>query len=131
MSEIGDRIKALRIANHRTQSEVADYLGITVTGYNNLEYGKTVNLKLSHAQKLAELYNISVNDIYGGAGTREITIRDAMENQPEALVGVTKNMMEQIIALKGIIEEQRRIISDQRYLLEKCLEGKAGSGDGG
>jgi transcriptional regulator with XRE-family HTH domain len=119
MTKLAERLRSLRLANHRTQTEVAVHIGITLNGYANLEYGKTVNLKMSHAKKLAELYGISVNEIYGGAGSRELAIREAMDEQPEVMVGVAKNMMEQIQALKVIVEEQRKTIEDLRYIIEQ------------
>lgn len=56
------RIKNLRLENQKLQKDIATYLGIDVSTYNKYEKG-TRNLSVDVVSKIAEYYNVSVNDL--------------------------------------------------------------------
>ncbi len=58
------RIKELRIDKDMTQEEVANYLGIKQTVYSRYETGKN-DMKPEHIVRLAKLYNVSTDYIFG------------------------------------------------------------------
>lgn len=59
-----DKLKELRIKNHLSQRQVAQYLEITPQSYFNYENGK-FEPSISGLKKLATLYNISIDNLVG------------------------------------------------------------------
>lgn len=64
-----ERLKALRKARQLTQSDVASYLGITVSAYGNYELGQR-EPDLATLNKLAEYFDVSVDYILGRTDER-------------------------------------------------------------
>ena len=56
------RVKHYRLDNKKSQQEVADYLGIDISTYNQYEKGSR-KLNNEVVRKIAEYYNIKVSDI--------------------------------------------------------------------
>lgn len=61
--EIPAILYQLRTLNKLSQENVAEELGVDYTTYARYEKGKT-DLKLSHAQKLAQLYGLTLDELY-------------------------------------------------------------------
>lgn len=59
-----DRIRELRIDNDMSQQEVANYIGMSQTGYSKYETGDTTP-PAETLIRLAKLYNTSVDYILG------------------------------------------------------------------
>ena len=66
-------LKEMRIKNRKTQKEVADKIGITVTYLSLMETGKK-NPSDSVKKKLAKEYKVQVFDIYKALEKQATTI---------------------------------------------------------
>lgn len=129
---INENIREIRRKKDIPLKEAAWVLDISVQAYQKLENGK-IKVQLEHINKLATLFEMNPLEIvtYPYQVSVLETLRDVAENSPwiHHLPPKEDNPINTSIKyLEGIIEEQRRIIADQRYLLERCLEGKAGEG---
>lgn len=60
--KVGKRIKQARINRGLTQEEMAEILDISVTHYQNIEYGK-YNIGNNHLAKICNLFNLSADYI--------------------------------------------------------------------
>lgn len=60
--ELKEKLKELRLEHERTQKDVAQGLGIIVQTYQKYESGQR-NPKLKTLMKIAEYYNISINEL--------------------------------------------------------------------
>ena len=69
MKEVGRRIKALRIANHLTQEQVAKHLGIGKQGVYKYEIGEVTNIPLDNIEKMADLFHVSPCYLSGWSDT--------------------------------------------------------------
>ena len=58
-----NKLKSLRAEHDFNQQDIADYLGIQKTTYNNKENGKN-DFTVTEAKQLAELFNSSIDDIF-------------------------------------------------------------------
>jgi transcriptional regulator with XRE-family HTH domain len=65
--EISSILKKLRLQHDYKQTYVADILGIHYTTYGKYESGK-VRLDIEDAKKLADLYNLSLDQFYNFGG---------------------------------------------------------------
>lgn len=52
-----ENLKAARKAKGMTQKQIAEYLGISLTAYQNIEYGKMLG-SIRHWDALEDLFNI-------------------------------------------------------------------------
>ena len=60
MATFGERLKQLRTSKSLTQKEVADFLEITVTAYQNYEYDKR-DMNIKSLTALADYFDVSVD----------------------------------------------------------------------
>lgn len=58
--EVGARIQQARKSRGFTQEEMAEILDISVTHYQNIEYGK-YNIAHNHLSKICNLFNLSAD----------------------------------------------------------------------
>ena len=72
--QLHDKIKALRLRNHKTQQEIADMLCVTRATIYNFEIGRR-KPQIELLEKLAAIYGVDLN--YFAA--RPITANDLME----------------------------------------------------
>lgn len=87
--EIGERIKAARIAAKMTQAELAEKLGVAYQNIGQIESGKR-NPKVDTLQKIADALGVRTSELFGietfdspeefNAKWREITGRSAKES---------------------------------------------------
>jgi len=63
------RLKVLRIEFELTQSDVAQKVGLSTTGYGNIETGKSIP-SLETLIKLADLFNVSLDYLIGRSEER-------------------------------------------------------------
>ena len=64
MATFGERLKQLRIDNQITQKQIADFLGMTVNGYQNYEYDKR-EMNIKTLTILADYFNVSIDYLVG------------------------------------------------------------------
>ena len=64
MSILAERMKELRLEKKMTQTEVADALGLSITGYCGYEYGNR-DPQTATLVKLAQLYHVSTDYLLG------------------------------------------------------------------
>jgi transcriptional regulator with XRE-family HTH domain len=60
---VHEKIKLVRQSKGLTQEEVAEKLNMSVSGYGDIERGDS-DLKLSKLEKIADLFGISINDLF-------------------------------------------------------------------
>lgn len=65
MSEMGRRIKALRIAKGLTQEQLGDLVGLQKSAIAKYENGKTENMKRSVIQAMAKALGVSPSYLMG------------------------------------------------------------------
>lgn len=58
---LGNRLKALRVAHRLTQQDVADKMGIPKSTYGNYERGER-GVPLSQLNNLCSIYNVKMDD---------------------------------------------------------------------
>ena len=64
MPTFGQRLKELRLQKSLTQKDIADYLKITVTAYQNYEYDKR-EMGITSLTILSHYFNVSVDYLIG------------------------------------------------------------------
>lgn len=68
MNNISTKFRTLRELHNYKQDYVASVLGITQSGYAKIENGDTGNVSLKYLQKLAELYQLNLEQLLGWNG---------------------------------------------------------------
>ena len=76
METIGKRIEELRYKNNLTLDDLSKHLGISKTAVRKYETGATKNIKYENVEKLAQLFNVSVDYLLNG--TKEETEEDRL-----------------------------------------------------
>ena len=64
METFAERLKALRKEKHLKQSDLAEYLSMTVRNYQDMEYGK-INVPALTLIALADLFDVSLDYLVG------------------------------------------------------------------
>jgi transcriptional regulator with XRE-family HTH domain len=105
MEVLAKRLKWLRERERLSQKEVAAKIGMTVSGYQKIEYGER-DPKLDVLIKLAELYDASVDFLLG------ISDRDKFLNE----------MSKEIIATKTLLAKIKREMMVRSFNLGKAEE---------
>ncbi len=59
---VHENVRSLRDKHGLTQEQVADYLGLSVNGYGDIERGAT-DIKLSRLIQISKLFDVSVADL--------------------------------------------------------------------
>ncbi len=59
------RIKEKRAEIKKTQKEMADTLGISQQAYQQLETGRTADMRISTLKKLCKIFNVSADWLLG------------------------------------------------------------------
>lgn len=103
MKELGIKIKTLREFHRYKQEYVASILGISQSGYSKIENGETSKISLLHLQKIAELYKLTIEQLFGWDGKININ----------TVNGVGFNILE---------NELNKICDDRLARIEKTLE---------
>lgn len=125
-------LKILRELNDYTQEFVAeDVLGISQTTYARLEQSPS-KITAEQAQKLADLYNVSLANLLSEA-TPIITFKESVkENTQSGTNGFSQNQNVQFdeATRKALQEQNEFLIKQNIELMElvKALGGKLASG---
>lgn len=126
-------LKILREINNYTQDFIAeDVLGISQSSYGRIEQDPS-NIKAEHAQKLADLYKVSIANLLSEA-TPIITFKDAVkENTQSGTNGFSQSQNVQFdeTAHKTLQEQNALLIKQNAELMElvKALGGKLAGGN--
>ena len=62
--KFGSRLKELRIAEKKTQSNMADLLGCSVSNYQKIEYGE-INIPILNLMILAVYFGVTTDYLLG------------------------------------------------------------------
>lgn len=100
-----NNIKNIRELKNYTQEYVAGQLGLTQSGYNKIEKGKTI-LGKNRLLKIAAVLEVSVDDIINFQSS--ISVKTEVEKTPE---------IDAVVKLNKIYQKKIK-------LLEKALEDK-------
>ena len=76
---IAQKLKDLRIANKKTQKQVAIYLNMSVTGYASQEQGLS-EPNVTELRKLCLLYEIDGNEILGLDNNSYLSVNNSFNN---------------------------------------------------
>lgn len=68
MNDLSAKIRSLREFHQYKQEYVASVLGISQSGYSKIENGEIWNVNLQHILKIAELYKLSPEQLFGWDG---------------------------------------------------------------
>ena len=68
--DFAERIRRLRRAQHMTQAEFAEKIGMTMRGYQDIERGSMP--RYENLLRIADFYDISVDWLMGRTEKREI-----------------------------------------------------------
>jgi len=71
MVSFNERLKQIRLKNNRTQSNIANYLGISDRAYQNYEYGNR-EPNIDNLIKIADYFNVSIDYLVGRTDKPEI-----------------------------------------------------------
>lgn len=112
MVDIGDRIKNLRMERKMTQAEFAERLGVTKSSVSSYENGSRLP-SYDVLLKMARIFKVST-DVLLGHGDKN-----------HAALDITGLTGEQVIALKDLIEDYRKVNVFSTLLDSLPLEEKA------
>ncbi len=124
---MASKLKILRELNDYTQGFVGeDVLGISQNTYSRLEKNPE-NLTAEQAQKLSELYNVSISDLLSDAAPI-ITFKESIKQNPKSANGYFQHQTNQyheneVPSLKSEIEYLRK----QNMELLKLVGNKEGN----
>ncbi|MFC3801302.1 helix-turn-helix domain-containing protein [Cohnella sp. GCM10012308] len=107
---MGDRLRQLRLERHLSQEEVARQVGITRSAYSHYEINNRHPV-YETLIKLAHYFNVSLDYIIGGAGTKRN--EHSAEPQEHKILELFKSMdqeqrQQSIGLLLGIVEGDRK-----------------------
>jgi transcriptional regulator with XRE-family HTH domain len=72
ITTLGLKLRKLRELHNFKQEYVGSVLGLTQTEYSKIENDEIENINLKHLQKLSELYNISLSQLFDWDGKFQI-----------------------------------------------------------
>ncbi|NQZ76084.1 MAG: helix-turn-helix transcriptional regulator [Ekhidna sp.] len=106
---LADNIKYIREEKSFLQKDVAEHIGVDKSTYSKIEKG-TRELTVKELQKVAELFNLSIDQIvsFEGSIPKEITIED-------------KSSIEQMRLIQQLDDEDKQTIFK---LIDKMLTNK-------
>jgi transcriptional regulator with XRE-family HTH domain len=68
---IGSRIRAIRLSKNLTLEFIAQRLEMSETGYGDIERGKSIHLTITRLQKIADVLEVKVSDLFQPDGTKD------------------------------------------------------------
>jgi len=116
---IGDRIKELRKAKNLTQEQLGEILGVQKAAVLKYEKGYVQNLKRSTIEKLANLFEVSIDYLLGL--NKEIEVKD------DIISKYNLNEMElaeynKIMNMNMLMFNDKEISDEDKVILEKTLK---------
>ncbi|NEY20529.1 helix-turn-helix transcriptional regulator [Bacillus ginsengihumi] len=112
MSILAERLRSLRKLNKLTQKDIADFLGITESGYGYYEQGRR-EPSLDTLRKLADKYGVSVSYLTGED--------DKSHDYYDSLAEITKLVKEYGLDQIGFfdIEEWKNLSPEDVRMIEE------------
>lgn len=127
---IRENLRNERIALGKTQAQMADNIGISVTAYQKIESGKTRILNANFA-KCAEALGLSLSELVNGfvpVRDAEATIADVRESygikmrvQESGYLNEIHERDREIARLKETIQDKEDTISTQKLLIGQLM----------
>jgi transcriptional regulator with XRE-family HTH domain len=104
--DVGDKIKAARIAKGMTQEELGKHLGLQKSAIAKYENGRVVNIKRSTLKKISEVLDIRAAELI--SDEQKQPINDELSPVQKELLDYVRNMSEEQAAgllalLKGTL----------------------------
>ena len=104
--DVGDKIKAARIAKGMTQEELGKHLGLQKSAIAKYENGRVVNIKRSTLKKISEVLDIRAAELI--SDEQKQPINDELLPVQKELLDYVRNMSEEQAAgllalLKGTL----------------------------
>jgi len=60
---IGEKIKTIRLTKNLTQQFVANAIGVSVTGYGDIERGNTKDITITRLEQIAKVLDVSPGEL--------------------------------------------------------------------
>lgn len=113
------KIKELREAQHLTQADMAEKLGLSVTGYAKIERGQS-QIKPDRLQQIANIFNVSVQELMSPKDDAMIVLNNSNDNFNNSSLTIGNQALEfEIKHLHALIDAKNDIMT--RY--EEQIEG--------
>ena len=113
LSQVLEKIKGLRVQKGKSQTQMADLLGITQAGYANIESNSKVKLSLANAVGIAKALEIGFNELYDIDGDSQKI--DDLNKEIETLKKRVVELDEQLNDKRQLIQ----FLSDRSELLKE------------
>ncbi|MFZ7187207.1 helix-turn-helix domain-containing protein [Avibacterium avium] len=117
--EIYDKVRVMREIRQWSQEEMADRMGMSVTGYAKIERGQS-KLHYDKLEQIANIFNISVNDLIDLDKRMPMWYFGENNNHNIANYYSTDNAVHlELEKLKLIIENQQQLLHSKDLLLQQ------------
>ncbi|MFZ7294849.1 helix-turn-helix domain-containing protein [Avibacterium avium] len=117
--EIYDKVRVMREIRQWSQEEMADRMGMSVTGYAKIERGQS-KLHYDKLEQIANIFNISVNDLIDLDKKMPMWYFGENNNHNIANYYSTDNAVHlELEKLKLIIENQQQLLHSKDLLLQQ------------
>lgn len=132
MTPINEKIKRIRQFKNYTQQYMAERLGITQGGYNNLESGK-VDIPISRIEEIAKILEVSVIEILTYNSTplenTHFEFDDSVKSNEEIkklYEHIIQQYKDYILALKDNINELKEKANYYKTLYDSSFSKRVG-----
>lgn len=112
---IGEKIKAARLAKGMTQEELGQLLGVQKSAVAKYENGRVVNIKRSTLKKISDVLNIRPAELI-------------IESSPEGLAELTATIL-QDTDLMAMIEKYLTLSAADQKAVRAMVDALAAKGD--
>lgn len=97
--DIGEKIRAARLAKGMTQEELGDILGVQKSAIAKYESGRVVNIKRSTLKKISEILGIRPAELIGDVKKEKPATDSELPESVNALLEIVKTLSEEDAAL--------------------------------
>ena len=111
-----ERIKKLRKENSLNQKDVADFLGMSLTGYAGYEQGKT-RLPIEHLSSLSDYYNVTADYLLGKSDLKH------SQTELEFYNDIKVKNLNQLVDEYNITLGDKAMSDDEMRILIKLMKG--------
>ena len=115
--QIGQKIKKIRELRSYTQEYMAEQLGMSQTGYGNIERDET-DISLKRMKQISEILGIKLQELFGFDEKAALLVGTAINNST-GQSGVVFNNNENFERERKLYEEQVLLLKDQVNMLKE------------
>lgn len=115
---IGNKIRRLREAKGLSQENMADGLGMSPTGYGNIERNKN-DINVEKLQKIAGLLGVKIEEIFASDEKFVINNFDNTKINNQSVYGFPEDMKRLYEAQIALLEDKIRYLNEKIELLER------------